>query len=86
MHESALVRDLIAEAERRAPGGGASITALRFRIGALSAVSPASLRHGITDRAAALWSTSPEVTIDTGSETATPEASSVVLVSIRVRD
>lgn len=86
MHESALVRDLLTEAEQRAPRGGASITALRFRIGALSAVSAASLRHGIAEGAAALWNVVPEIAIESGVETTEPGAMGVVLVSLRVRD
>ena len=82
MHESRLVRDLLAEAESRA--SGRRIETLRLSVGAMASVSTARLRHGAQHAAGDRWGYQPQVEIETNDDVADPGALGVTLVSLTV--
>ncbi len=83
MHESGLVADLVAHAEAMATDPSL-ITALRFRIGAMAAVTPEGLRHGAAELAAARWGHRPTIEIEQSSDVHDAGALTVTLTAMRV--
>ena len=86
MHETAIVSDLLARAEAEATGNPTVITALKFRIGALSGIRPESLRQHAAQLAVERWGRSPELEIDESHDPTDPNALGVVLVSVRMQE
>ncbi|HEY4606663.1 MAG TPA: hypothetical protein VIH55_03365 [Acidimicrobiia bacterium] len=84
MHESAIVADLIRRVEVETGDDPAPIRRLRFRIGALSGVSPEALDHGLSQRALERWGYVPSLAIELGGHPADPDALGVVLVAIEL--
>ncbi|MGA7271219.1 MAG: hypothetical protein WB239_09125 [Acidimicrobiia bacterium] len=82
MHESRLVRDLVTRAQTEA--GGAPVTRMVLRLGALSPVSPAALEQAIVDRTSLEWGRAPAVDIELSQDPADVRALDVVLVSIGI--
>jgi len=85
MHESRLVADLMAAADRHL-ADPSRITGLTFQIGALSVVTPDALRHGVTESARARWGSEPDITIHQSPDPSATNALGVMLVSLRVED
>lgn len=81
MHESRLTTDLLAQMGLHRTG---TITGVRLRVGALAAVSPAALRHGIAAGAQERWGRAPHVEVEVGDDPAERGALSVMLLSVTV--
>lgn len=86
MHETAIVTDLLARAEAEAPSDSTAIAALKFRIGALSGISPESLRQHADRIAVARWGYGPEIDIEESHDPTDPNAQGVALVSVRLEE
>ncbi len=85
MHERRLVADLVAEALRICEAQSAErVTRLRFRIGALSHVTPVALRDGIEDAAAGTPLATARVVIEQDRDPSWAHAQGVVLVELEV--
>ncbi len=84
MHETGIVTDLLGRAESEAGGDPTVIAALKFRIGALSGISPESLRQHADRIALERWGYSPELHIEESHDPTDPNAQGVVLVSLRL--
>jgi Zn finger protein HypA/HybF involved in hydrogenase expression len=84
MHETAIVSDLLARAEAEVPGDSAIIATLKFQIGALSGVTPRSLRQTADRLAFRRWGYIPELDIEESHDPTDSNALGVVLVSVRL--
>lgn len=82
MHERRLVEDLIRRAE--VESGGAPVTRMVIRLGALSPVDGTALEHGIRDYASRVWGMAPVVEIELSEDAFDPRAQGVVLKSVGV--
>ena len=82
MHESGLVRDLMARVEQEVDGAPGTVRSLRFRVGALSGIGSESLRQGARHYALEVWSHVPEIEVEESTDPTEPNALGVVLVSI----
>lgn len=84
MHEHGVIRDLMARVQREA--GAGSVSRIRFRVGALSGVTPDSLRRGAIHFAEDAWDHIPEIDVEESDDPLDPHALSVLLVSISLGD
>ena len=84
MHETAIVRDLLAKARAEAGGNSDDIAALTLRIGPLSGITPEALRDSVDRAALEMWGHEPAVRIEESDEVDSPDALGVVLVSVRL--
>jgi Zn finger protein HypA/HybF involved in hydrogenase expression len=81
VHESGVVADMMRRVEQAAKEAG-QVRRLRFRIGALSGVTPDGLRHGVDHYAETSWGYVPEVVVERSADPTDPDALGVLLVSI----
>jgi Zn finger protein HypA/HybF involved in hydrogenase expression len=88
MHETGIVRDLLARAEAEEPNR--RIEAMRLRVGALSGFTAESLGSAVDRMARHRWGYAPRVSIEMAGDLEMsddgPGALGVVLVSLTVRD
>ena len=86
MHESYLVKDLIARVESEVDPTTCRVTRLILRVGAMSTTSPSALREGIEFHAARAWGYAPQVDVGRSDDLEDAGAMSVTLDSIQVGD
>lgn len=84
MHESALIRDLMARVEAEA--GDRAVTSIRLQVGVLAGVSRDGVVGGVRHYAEETWGYVPEVHAETAEETVDSGASGVRLVAIAVME
>jgi Zn finger protein HypA/HybF involved in hydrogenase expression len=84
MHETAIVSDLLGRAEAESAGDPTVIAALKFRIGALSGVTPESLRQHVDRLAFGRWGHKPKIEVEESYDPTDPNALGVLLVSVRL--
>jgi len=82
MHESTVLRDLMARVEEEAGGAPDTIETLRFRVGAMSGIGPETLREGARHYALERWGHMPVVEVEESDDPTDPNALGVLLVSI----
>jgi hypothetical protein len=70
--------------EKEVGGAQEQVTSLKFRVGALSGVSPESLRQGTRDYALQKWGYAPEVLVEQSNDPTDSNALGVLLLSIRL--
>ncbi len=87
MHESRLVADLVSRIEEElARSGARQVLSVRIEIGALSHVTPESLRSHMELAAGESTIGTPTFEITKAGDTSNPNALDVLLVSISVED
>jgi hypothetical protein len=82
MHESSLIRDLMARVEIEA--GDRRVAWVRFEIGALAETNRDGVVLGVRHYAEEVWGYVPEVHAQVSDEVSDPGATGVLLVSIGV--
>jgi Zn finger protein HypA/HybF involved in hydrogenase expression len=82
MHESAIIRDLMARVENEIDGTQEKVVTLRFRVGALSGIGPGSIEQGARHYALETWGYEPDVDVEQSADHTDPNALGVMLVSI----
>jgi Zn finger protein HypA/HybF involved in hydrogenase expression len=84
VHEHGVIRDLMERVEREA--GTAPVSRIRFRVGALSGITPDTLRRGAIHFAEEAWDSIPDIEVEESGDPFDPGALSVLLVSISLGD
>jgi hypothetical protein len=83
VHETGIIEDLMRRAAARTPAG-ARIVKLRFRRGALAAISASHLREDAADHARAVWGHEVIVEVEESDELSGPASFGITLTSIVV--